>query len=157
MKKMILLGSLSVFMMNCNKKTEANSITTTKAKDTLGVKSFCYMGITGKDTVYVSIDDNSGAISGKMLSKNSRKDGSKGEISGVRSGDTLKLMYTFSAEGRESKNDLYFLQTKDALLEGIGNRDIETGTKYANDKKIKYGGGRNLKIADCNTIVKTLK
>jgi hypothetical protein len=167
MKKLILLSSLSVFLMNCNKKTEApvtetspvdTTATTEKVIDTLGAKSFCYMGITGKDTVFVSIDDNLGTITGKMATKNSEKDSNKGDLSGFKSGDTLKLTYEFSAEGVSgSKNDIYFLQTKNGLSEGIGDRDAETGTKYANEKKIKYAGGRNLKIADCNTVSKALK
>jgi hypothetical protein len=167
MKKLILLSSLSVFLMNCNKKTEApvtetapvdTTSTTGKVIDTLGAKSFCYMGITGKDTVFVTIDDNLGTITGKMATKNSEKDSNKGDLSGFKSGDTLKLTYEFAAEGTTgNKNDIYFLQTKDGLSEGIGDRDAETGTKYASEKKIKYAGGRNLKVADCNIVTKALK
>jgi hypothetical protein len=167
MKKIILLSSLSIFLMNCNKKTEApvtetapvdTTSTTGKVIDTLGSKSFCYMGITGKDTVFVTIDDNLGTITGKMATKNSEKDSNKGDLSGFKSGDTLKLTYEFAAEGTTgNKNDIYFLQTKNGLSEGIGDRDAETGTKYANEKKIKYAGGRNLKVADCNVVATALK
>lgn len=167
MKKVILLSSFSVFLLNCNKKPEApvadtpqpdTAATTEKAVDTLTAKSFCYMGVTGKDTVFVSIDDNLGTITGKMATKNSEKDSNKGELSGFKSGDTLKLTYNFASEGKTgNKNDIYFLQTKDGLSEGIGDRDPETGTKYANEKKIKYAGGRTLKMADCNLVAKALK
>ncbi|WP_415327357.1 hypothetical protein [Chryseobacterium sp. MMS23-Vi53] len=167
MKKLILLSSLSVFLMNCNKKTETpatekttvdTTAATEKVVDTLGSKSFCYMGVTGKDTVFVSIDDNLGTVTGKMVTKNSEKDNNKGDLSGFKSGDTLKLTYEFASEGvAGNKNDIYFLQTKDGLMEGIGERDAETGTKYANEKKIKYAGGRNLKIADCKIVTKALK
>ncbi|ALR30387.1 hypothetical protein ATE47_07555 [Chryseobacterium sp. IHB B 17019] len=167
MKKLILLSSLSVFLLNCNKKTEApvaetstpdTTVATTTTADTLGTKSLCYMGVTGKDTVFVTIDDNLGTITGKMATKNSAKDSNKGDLSGIKSGDTLKLTYEFAAEGKTgNKNDIYFLQTKDGLTEGIGERDAETGTKYANDSKIKYQGGRNLKAADCNVVTKALK
>ncbi|GAA5102361.1 hypothetical protein GCM10023210_43330 [Chryseobacterium ginsengisoli] len=166
MKKLILLTSLSVFLLNCNKKTEASApktevdttVSAEKVVDTLGTKSMCYMGVTGKDTVFVSIDDNLGTITGKMATKNSEKDSNKGDLSGFKSGDTLKLTYEFAAEGTTgNKNDIYFIQTKDGLSEGIGERDAETGTKYANESKIKYAGGRNLKVADCNTVAKALK
>lgn len=167
MKKVILLSTLSVFLLNCNKKAEAPAAETTqpdtalateKVADTLTPKSFCYMGVTGKDTVFVSIDDNLGTITGKMATKNSEKDSNKGELSGFKSGDTLKLTYEFAAEGKTgNKNDIYFLQTKDGLSEGIGDRDPETGTKYANESKIKYAGGRALKIADCNLVAKALQ
>ncbi|WP_449387334.1 hypothetical protein [Chryseobacterium lineare] len=166
MKKLILLSLLSVFLLNCNKKPEApvaeipqpdTTAATEKIVDTLVAKSFCYMGVTGKDTVFVSIDDNLGTITGKMAAKNSEKDSNKGELSGFKSGDTLKLTYNFASEGKTgNKNEIYFLQTKNGLNEGIGDRDPETGTKYANEKKIKYTGGRNLKVADCNLVAKAL-
>lgn len=167
MKKVILLSALSVFLLNCNKKAEAptaettqpdTAVATEKVADTLTPKSFCYMGVTGKDTVFVSIDDNLGTITGKMATKNSEKDSNKGELSGFKSGDTLKLTYEFASEGKTgNKNDIYFLQTKDGLSEGIGDRDPETGTKYANESKIKYVGGRTLKTADCNLVTKALQ
>ncbi len=166
MKKLILLSSLSILLFNCNKKTDASKTKTKvdtvvsdeKVIDTLGTKSMCYMGVTGKDTVFVTIDDNLGTITGKMATKNSEKDSNKGDLSGFKSGDTLKLTYEFAAEGTTgNKNDIYFLQTKDGLNEGIGDRDSETGTKYANEKKIRYTGGRNLKVADCNIVTKALK
>ncbi|UZT98462.1 hypothetical protein ODZ84_02505 [Chryseobacterium fluminis] len=167
MKRLIILGSLSLFVMSCNKKTEApeteipgkdTAAATERVADTLGTKSFCYMGIAGKDTVFVTIDDNLGTISGKMATKNNEKDSNKGDLSGFKSGDTLKLTYDFAAEGKTGNtNDIYFLQTKDGLSEGIGERDQETGTKYANDSNVKYGNGRLLKIADCKVVAKALK
>lgn len=166
MKKLILLSSLSVFLLNCNKKSEAptaktevdTTTATEKVVDTLGAKSFCYMGVTGKDTVFVSIDDNLGTITGKMATKNSEKDSNKGDLIGIKSGDTLKLTYEFASEGvSDNKNDIYFLQTKDGLIEGIGDRDPETGTKYASEKKIRYDKKTKLKITDCKIVTNGLK
>ncbi|WP_294298438.1 hypothetical protein [uncultured Chryseobacterium sp.] len=167
MKKLIVLSAFSMVLMNCNKKPEApvadpvsadTTTATEKVTDTLGAKSFCYMGVTGKDTVFVSIDDNLGTITGKMATKNSEKDSNKGKLTGFKSGDTLKLTYTFAAEGKnDNKNDLYFIQTKDGLNEGIGERDAQTGTKYADEKKIKYSDGRTLKTADCKIVADALK
>jgi hypothetical protein len=165
MKKMILLSTFSVLLLNCNKKTETSTSTldvdTTapeeKIIDTLGANSFCYMGVTGKDTVFISIDDNLGTITGKMATKNSEKDRNKGNLSGFKSGDTLKLTYEFDSEGVSgNKNEIYFLQTKDGLKEGFGDRDTETGMKYADEKKIKYTNDGNFKVADCKIVTKAL-
>lgn len=163
----MLLSSIAVLLLNCTKKTDTSATdaamadttnSTGKVADTLGSKSYCYMGVTGKDTVFVTIDDNLVTITGKMASKNSEKDSNKGTLSGFKAGDTLKLTYEFASEGTAgNKNDMYFLQTKDGLSEGIGERDAETGTKYASENKIKFVGGRNLKIADCNTVAKAFR
>ena len=166
MKKLILLGSLSVFLMNCNKKTETtapkaetdSTVTTEKVVDTLGPKSFCYMGVTGKDSVFANIDDNLGTITGKMSYKNFEKDSNKGDISGYKSGDTLKLTYEFVSEGKKSTRDIFFIQKDNTLTEGIGEHKEENGqVKYASEKKISYKDGQKLEAADCNLVNKALK
>lgn len=165
MKKLVLLSAFSVFLLNCNKKTEvpAPKVETDSVAvaepviDTLGPKSFCYMQVVGKDSLFVSIDDNLGTVTGKMYNKFFEKDQSKGTLSGIKSGDTLKLTYEFTAEGKKGNtNDIYFLQKKDALIEGTGERDAQTGTKYINENKIKYDGN-SYKLADCKLVEKALK
>ncbi|AZA83761.1 hypothetical protein C1637_14025 [Chryseobacterium lactis] len=166
MKKLILLSSISVLMINCNKKTEtpapkieADTIAVEEpVVDTLGPKSFCYVGVTGKDSVFASIDDNLGTITGKLSYKNSEKDSSKGEVTGFKSGDTLKLIYEFASEGKKSKRDIYFLQKGNTLTEGIGDHKEEDGqSKYADDKKVSYKDGQKLNASDCATVTKALK
>lgn len=165
MKKLILLSSVSFFLMNCNKKTEtitqktdADTLATTEpVVDTLGPKSFCYLGVIGKDSVFATIDDNLGTITGKLSYKNSEKDSSTGTLSGIKSGDTLKLTYEFAAEGKSGNtNDIYFLQKKDAIIEGVGERDSQTGTKFVHENKIKYEG-TGYKLVDCKVVSKVLK
>ncbi len=166
MKKLILLGAVSAFLINCNKKTEvpapkveADTIAVAEPViDTLGAKSFCYIGVTGKDSVFASIDDNLGTITGKLSYKNNEKDSSKGDVTGFKSGDTLKLTYEFAAEGRKSKRDIYFIQQGNTLTEGIGDHKEEDGqSKYADEKKISYKDGQKLNTADCKVVNKALK
>ncbi|MGL6129507.1 hypothetical protein [Chryseobacterium artocarpi] len=166
MKKLILLGTVSAFLINCNKKTEApatkveaDTITVEEPViDTLGPKSYCYVGVTGKDSVFASIDDNLGTVTGKLIYKNSEKDSSKGDITGFKSGDTLKLTYEFTSEGKKSKRDIYFLQKDNALTEGIGDHKEEDGqSKYADEKKISYKDGAKLSTADCKVVAKAAK
>lgn len=166
MKKIIVLSTVSVLLMNCNKKTETpapKAETDTIAVeepvvDTLGPKSFCYVGATGKDSVFASIDDNLGTITGKLSYKNSEKDSSKGDVTGFKSGDTLKLIYEFASEGKTSKREIYFLQKDNTLTEGIGDHKEEDRlSKYADEKKISYKDGQKLSISDCKTVTKALK
>lgn len=167
MKKLLILGTLSVFLMNCNKKAEpipqkADTDTVAIEKpaivDTLGAKSFCYLGVMGKDSVFASIDDNLGTISGKLAYKNNEKDSSKGDIYGFKSGDTLKLTYEFEAEGSKSKRDIFFIQKDNTLMEGIGKYKEENGvSKYSNEKKITYTDGVRMETTDCIIVTKGLQ
>lgn len=166
MKKLILLGSLAAFLINCNKKTEKvipqvepdSTAVAESVIDTLGPKSFCYMSVVGKDTVFASIDDNLGTITGKMSYKNHEKDSSKGDVTGFKSGDTLKLTYEFESEGTRSKRDIFFIQKDNTLIEGIGEQKDDNGQmKYANENKINYNAGHKLKTADCKTVTEALK
>ncbi|MDQ1803715.1 hypothetical protein ACNFU2_04460 [Chryseobacterium sp. PTM-20240506] len=166
MKKLIMLGSLSFFLMNCNKKSEpvtpkveTDSVAVEEpVVDTLGTKSFCYLGVIGKDSVFASIDDNLGTISGKLAYKNSEKDSSKGDITGFKSGDTLKLTYEFQSEGTKSKRDIFFIQKDNTLIEGIGDHKEEGGqSKYADEKKVAYKDGPKMNVADCALVSKALK
>ncbi|WP_419870796.1 hypothetical protein [Chryseobacterium sp. CT-SW4] len=168
MKRLIALSLLSGLLINCNKKTETETpapvtdsteFNTEAVVDTLGPKSFCYMGTVGKDSIYASIDDNLGTITGKLAYKNSEKDSSKGDLSGFKSGDTLKLTYEFESEGTKSKRDIFFIQKDNTLVEGIGNsKPDETGhVKYTDEKKISYKDGTKLETADCKIIMEALK
>ncbi|UHO40130.1 hypothetical protein H5J24_09075 [Chryseobacterium capnotolerans] len=166
MKKLILLGAVSAFLINCNKKADApapkadaDTIAVEEpVVDTLGPKSFCYVGVVGKDSVFASIDDNLGTITGKLSYKNSEKDSSKGDVTGFKSGDTLKLTYEFTSEGQKSKRDIYFLQKDNTLTEGIGDHKEEGGqSKYASENKISYKEGPKLTAADCKVVNKAVK
>lgn len=165
MKKLILLGAVSAFLINCKKteapapKANADTIAVEEpVVDTLGPKSFCYVGVVGKDSVFASIDDNLGTITGKLSYKNSEKDSSKGDVTGFKSGDTLKLTYEFASEGKKSKRDIYFLQKDNVLTEGIGDHKEEDGqSKYADEKKISYKDGSKLNAADCKIVNKAVK
>lgn len=167
MKKYIFLSAFSVLLMSCNKKNETvNPVTTTDSIETptepvidsLGSKTFCYVGVTGKDSVFVSLDDNLGTFSGKMAYKNHEKDSSKGELSGFKSGDTLKLTYEFASEGTTSKRDIFFIQKGNTLIEGIGNQKDENGRmRYSDEKIISYKDGQKLQTVDCKVVSKALK
>lgn len=167
MKKCIFAASFAMLMMNCNKKVE-NKLPVTTADsttadpdaviDTLDSKSYCYMGVTGKDSVFVNFDDNLGTVTGKMRYKNHEKDSSKGELSGFMSGDTLKLTYEFASEGTTSKRDIFFIQKDGYLIEGIGNQKDDNGLmKYADESKISFKEDKKLETADCKLVIKALQ
>ena len=166
MKKLFIPVFIGLSLLSCEKKeknvSEKETADTAAAKEIpaadLEIKSMCYAGNTGKDSVFVSLDDNLGTVTGKMFYKNYEKDKSKGDVVGFKSGDTLKLTYEFQSEGTTSKRDIFFLQKDDQLIEGIGNQKEENGQMmYADEKKIEYKGGNTLKKADCKMVMRALK
>lgn len=162
MKNLIIIASVLFAVVSCEKKVDQTIDTSTQDSASLdssqpiesSTVQNCYLGITGKDSVYVSIDDNLGTFTGKMRYKNFEKDSSNGDLMGTKNGDTLKLNYTFASEGMNSDREIYFLLKDGKLIEGIGEHKVE-GNKdmYANPAQIKYTG-QELEKAECKNFEK---
>jgi len=165
MKNYILSAFIVITAVSCEKKitetvdnqtTPPDSVTVPESNEPVESSTLqtCYLAATGKDSVFVSLDDNLGTITGKMRYKNFEKDSSFGDVMGTQNGDTLKLSYTFQAEGTTSEREIYFLKKEGNLIEGIGDHKVE-GNKdlYANPEKIKYDG-QALKQVDCKDFEK---
>lgn len=168
MKKLILSGIvISLTFLSCEKKTP-DLVTSTDSLDSMAVISetnepiepstlqTCYMQATGKDSIFVTLEDNLGTIIGKIHYKNFEKDSSIGDVVGSQNGDTLKLNYTFEAEGETSEREIYFLRKGENIIEGIGEQKAEgTQSKYTNTAALKYEGN-TLKQVDCTDFDKKL-
>ncbi|MCZ2083399.1 MULTISPECIES: hypothetical protein [unclassified Kaistella] len=168
MKKIILSAFIISMAISCEKKS-TETLDTDFATDSLVVipetsdpvesstLQTCYMEATGKDSVFVSLEDNLGTIIGKMRYKNFEKDSSMGDVVGSQNGDTLKLVYTFEAEGKTSEREIYFLKKGENIIEGIGEQKLEGNkSNYANPAKLKYEGN-TLKQVDCTDFDKKFK
>lgn len=162
MKNLLFTCICAIAIVSCQEKKETvvensnDSLgvfqdTPSVADSTLAASTTCYMEVTGKDSLFAQIDDNVGTISGKLRYKNFEKDSSYGDVMGIASGDTLKVTYTFQAEGTTSNREIWFLRKDGKLLEGIGPYD-ETGEKYASAKQVKFENGHALTQADCSVI-----
>lgn len=169
MKKIILSGIImSLTFLSCEKKT-TDLVKSDNSLDSMVVVpennepiesstlQTCYMQATGKDSVFVTLEDNLGTIIGKMRYKNFEKDSSSGDLVGSQNGDTLKVNYTFEAEGKTSEREIYFLRKGENIIEGIGEQTTEGATsKYTNPAALKYEGN-TLKQVDCTDFDKKFK
>ena len=168
MKNLILSALMILTAVSCEKKTTETVDMQTTTPDSITVPESnepvesstlqtCYMEVTGKDTLFISLDDNLGTITGKMRYKNFEKDSSFGDVMGTQNGDTIKLNYTFEAEGTTSDREIYFLRKDGNLIEGIGEH-IAEGSRdfYANPAQLKYEG-HTLKSIDCTDFDKNFK
>ena len=166
MKKIILSSIImSLTVLSCEKKT-TDLVTSDDSLDSMVVipetnepiesstLQTCYMEVISKDSVFLTLDDNLGTITGKMRYKNFEKDSSVGDVMGYKNGDTLKLVYIFEAEGTTSEREIYFLKKADNLLEATGQYKVD-GIKstYANTSQLKYDG-HTLNQVDCTDFSK---
>ena len=168
MKNLILSALMILTAVSCEKKTTETVDIQTTTPDSITVPESnepvesstlqtCYMEVTGKDTLFISLDDNLGTITGKMRYKNFEKDSSFGDVMGTQNGDTIKLNYTFEAEGTTSDREIYFLRKDGNLIEGIGEHKTEGSRDfYANPAQLKYEG-HTLKSIDCKNFEKNFK
>lgn len=166
MKNVLFLSTLFFTFYSCEKKSSEN-LNTEKADSVVVVPETnepiesstlqtCYAGNTGKDSVFVSLEDNLGTLTGKMRYKNFEKDSSSGDIFGTKNGDTLKLTYNFTAEGKGSEREIYFLQKDGKITEGIGEHKTEGNQDfYANPSQLKFEGNV-LSLVDCTDFDKKL-
>lgn len=153
MKKSILvLGALFLFV-SCNKDKSKNTSEKDNT-DTLAINKSdfniealpqnCYFMLNNNDTIFVTIDDNLGTITGKIqYSKDSI-----GELLGFAAEDTLKLQaqYKISRDSIVTK-DIWFLRKFDNLYEGLGERHHD-GT-YLHPSFLKYEEKAVYKPIDC--------
>ena len=169
MKKIILSAIImSLAFLSCEKK-KTDLVTSDDSLDSMVVVpetnepiesstlQTCYMEVTGKDSVFVTLEDNLGTIIGKMRYKNFEKDSSSGDLIGSQNGDTLKVNYTFEAEGKTSEREIYFLRKGENIVEGIGEHTtVGAQSKYTNPSALKYEGN-TLKQVDCADFDKKFK
>ncbi|WP_228414539.1 hypothetical protein [Chryseobacterium sp. SNU WT5] len=156
--------TISLFL-SCEKKTSETVNVDGSLSDTVVIPASnepvesstlqtCYMEAISKDSVFLSLDDNLGTITGKMRYKNFEKDSSFGDVAGIQNADTLKLMYTFESEGKTSDREIYFLRKGDKLMEATGEYTTDGSTsKYTNPSKLKYDG-HQLQQIDCTNFDK---
>ncbi len=167
MKNYLFASLLLTAIISCEKKsteivdiqtTPPDSLTVPESNEPIESSTLqtCYIGNTGKDSIYLTLDDNLGTFTGKLRYKNFEKDSSSGDVMGTQNGDTLKLNYTFASEGMTSDREIFFLRKGAELLEGIGEQNTEgSASNYANPSKLKYEGN-TLKQVDCTDFEKKM-
>lgn len=150
MKTFITLLSATAFLfVACNQNKPKETTEVTDLTDSTSSKE-CYLGVSGKDSVTMSFNNENGKVTGVLAFDFFEKDDSRGEIRGAFSGDTLFVDYVFKAEGTVSKNPLVFLKSGDNLQQGSGDIETYVGKTYFTDHSaIKFDEGFLLQPKDC--------
>lgn len=139
---------------NTEKVTQSPTKNTTEEYKPQLIQTHCLLGTLDKDTLMISYVEDAGTVSGK-LKYSGQTENSKGDISGLMAGDTLKLSYNFTKDGTPSDREVWFLKKENLLKIAVGKYD-ETGLNYANYKNITYTG-IELHPTDCKKISKDLE
>jgi len=131
----------AVFMAACNSNPTQNTALDTKRSDEDSTFNICYSSIVKKDTVLLNAHMSGDSITGSLGYKLYEKDQNNGSILGKMYGDTLRGMYTFMSEGKESVREVAFIKKDSLLVEGYGALEEKNGkTVFKDPQQLKFDG-----------------
>ncbi len=110
----------------------------------------CFLAVLSRDSIWMKLNINDQQVEGELNYLFFEKDKSKGRLTGSVHGDTLFARYTFMAEGTESIREVAFLKKGDDWVEGYGEMDMETGTRFKNKQSLDFNNKTILKPVACN-------
>ena len=135
-----LLAAASI-IYGCNSGPTENSAINTKTSEKDSTFNVCYSSIVKKDTVLLNALMTGDSITGSLGYKLYEKDQNNGSILGKMYGDTLKAMYTFMSEGKESIREVIFIKQDSLLVEGSGElKEMNGKVVFDNSRDIKFDG-----------------
>ena len=139
------LSTIAVAMLvsisACNQSPTQNSAVNMKPSPGDTTFSLCYSSTVKKDTVRLNALMTGDSIIGSLGYKLYEKDQNNGNILGKMYGDTIRAIYTFMSEGKESVREVAFLKKGTSLVEGYGNVREEGGKMVFEDfEQLKFNG-----------------
>lgn len=157
---LFLLVSINV-SSSCNNTAETRNVTDKESNEVMASGSMettqCYLGLPGKDSVFLQIRIDNNTVYGDLEYKRFQKDRNKGTIKGMFRGDTLLADYTFMSEGVMSVREVIFLRKGDVLIEGFG--DVKKKNEkmvFKNTGDVRFDEFTSLKQNDCRNEEKVL-
>jgi hypothetical protein len=151
MKRIILFGIASLFIVACSSNTNKSGKTDTViAGDTLAkakstpttnntptVTSLCFLRIEGKgksDTTSIELVIKGNKVTGQMNWLPYQKDSRKGTLEGTIKGDTLQAKWSFMQEGTKDTMNLKFKLDGGQLSQKPLKLNPKTGRDQTDDK-----------------------
>ena len=110
----------------------------------------CYKKATGRDTMFLQIEQKGTEIRGSLTFDNYEKDASTGTVRGTVQGDLIQLWYNFQSEGMSSVSQVYFKKEGSILIFGTGPVKTKGDTAYfPQPGSVKYDPGMALSPVNC--------
>lgn len=133
--------AVAIFMAACNSNPTQNTALDTKRSDEDSTFNICYSSIVKKDTVLLNAHMSGDSVTGSLGYKLYEKDQNNGSILGKMYGDTLRGMYTFMSEGKESVREVAFIKKDSLLVEGYGALEEKNWkTVFKDPQQLKFDG-----------------
>jgi len=135
MKNLIFIFFGMLAFAACNSAGSSDAATDTTSQDTTatqapvevgGDKNLCYIRVEGKDSTSVSVTiraDNT--VTGTYDWSPLGKDGAHGTLNGRIQGDMVTVVYDYTIEGANQKEEKLFKMTGDLMAEAFG--ELEDG------------------------------
>jgi hypothetical protein len=113
----------------------------------------CYWQVLNRDTLVAWLIQNGESVQGQLSFDNYQMDGSSGPARGIVEGDTIKLWYSFRAEGTSNVMEVWYRREDGTLLRGEGPSGVKGDTSYFTDHtKVSFDSGQRLQRVDCSDI-----
>jgi hypothetical protein len=144
-----------LFLASCS---NSETTKTTEKKDSLPKNELaqvsqvagCYKKATGRDTMFLQIEQSGTEIRGSLTFDNYEKDSSTGTVKGTIQGDLLMLWYNFQSEGMSSVSQVYFKKEGSILIFGTGPVETKGDTAYfPQPGSVKYDPSEALTTVNC--------
>ncbi|WP_158727913.1 MULTISPECIES: hypothetical protein [unclassified Flavobacterium] len=136
MKNIFYLGVLFVGIgfQSCQNTTSEKRSIQKASNQEKPLSVACYVSVYEKDSIQLELNTfKDGKVNGDMVMKFYNTAVKKGKLSGVFSGDTLLVSYTFIEGTNEKitfKNPMAFLKRNDSLVLGNGKMQTTMGATY---------------------------
>lgn len=137
------------FLVNCKNNAGGSSTETIPPDVAESSSTNCYLAVLTRDSIWMKLTINGLQVDGELNYLFYEKDKSRGNITGSLQGDTLFARYTFMAEGTESDREVAFLKKGGNWVEGYGEMDMETGTRFKNKQAVDFNSKTILKPISC--------
>lgn len=154
MKNYILLPAIMFSLFSCKQNSDKSEVKNLTAdSQQLENLETCYEAVHGQDSVKLSVIYSAGNITGSLLYNNPQSSNSStGTFTGIKSGDTLKLLSRTATGGYISFNEIYLLSKSGKLYEGIGEVEKinDSTTVFAEPSKIDFTKSFVFSTVECN-------
>ena len=145
-KLVFIICLSSVMSVSC----ESRKQTDTADIMTVTPEPECYLYVRERDSIELSIEENTDNVKGHLSFRFFEKDKSTGTIEGEMRGDTLFVNYTFTAEGMLSSREVAFLKKDDRFFLGSGEIPNSGSSDVVKDREtIEFSDRIALKRVDC--------